>query len=155
MIAKLRRNWRLSMCMCVVGLGLALFCLGRYTAFGQEGGGPTVQFSSSSFTSGTCGSEYAVITVTLSQSSTSTVTVFYWTNDGTAVAGTNYVEVNGTLTFSPGTTSQTFQVPIIEDSASEGNLTVNLNLAGVSGGNATLGSPNTAILTIMDCNTCS
>ncbi|MFN8458358.1 MAG: Calx-beta domain-containing protein [Anaerolineae bacterium] len=39
----------------------------------------------------------------------------YATSDGTAIAGTDYTATSGTLIFSPGQTSRTFTVPIIND----------------------------------------
>src|SRR5207237_346608 len=48
-----------------------------------------------------------------------------------------------------GVLSQTFQVPIVNDVSVEGDETVNLTLSGPGGG-AALGSPTTAVLTIVD-----
>lgn len=61
----------------------------------------------------------AAITVTLSAVSSRTVTVNYATANGTATAGNDYTETTGTLTFNPGVTSQTINVPIINDSVVE------------------------------------
>src|SRR5207302_5853467 len=58
---------------------------------------------------------------------------------------------SGTLTFGPGVVSQVFSVPIINDNHPDPNLTVNLKLSAPTGG-ATLGTPNTAVLTIIDGN---
>ena len=52
----------------------------------------------------------AVFTVTLSAVSGQTVTVAYNTSNGTASAGADYTSASGTLTFAPGTTSQTITV---------------------------------------------
>ena len=41
------------------------------------------------------------------------------TSDGSAVAGLDYVAVNGTLTFAPSVTSQPISVPIIGDTLAE------------------------------------
>jgi hypothetical protein len=54
----------------------------------------------------------ATFTVTLSAPSASTVTVDYTTVDGTAVAPTNYIPVNGRLTFAPGETIQNVMVTV-------------------------------------------
>src|SRR5207247_5245570 len=56
---------------------------------------------------------------------------------------------SGTLTFFPGETSKSFLVPIIDDLLVEGNETVNLTLSSPAGG-ATLGTPSSAVLTIVD-----
>lgn len=76
------------------------------------------------------------------------MTVNYATSNGTATAGSDYTATSGTLTFNPGQTSRTFTVPIIDDSLNEVDETVNLTLSNPS--NATLGSPATATLTIID-----
>jgi hypothetical protein len=55
----------------------------------------------------------AVFTVSLSAASTQTVTVAYATADGTATAGPDYVAATGTLSFSPGTTTQAITVQVI------------------------------------------
>ena len=57
--------------------------------------------------------------VRLSVPSSRTVTVEYATADGTALAGTDYEETTGTLTFSAETTVQTIRVPIIDDDLDE------------------------------------
>jgi len=108
---------------------------------------PTVAFSAAAYSVGEGGGS-APITVNLSAASTQTVTVHYATSDGTATAGSDYTAANGTLTFSPGNTSKTFSVSILEDALVEGNETVNLSLTNPS--NATLGTPSTAVLTIVD-----
>ena len=54
-------------------------------------------------------------TVTLNRALPGQVTVGYDTLDGTAVAGEDYTPVSGTLTFSPGTTTQTVPVPVVRD----------------------------------------
>jgi hypothetical protein len=74
--------------------------------------------------------------------------VNYATSNGYATAGSDYTAASGTLTFNPGELSQTFNVDITDDSVYEGVETVNLALT--TPGNATLGSQNTAVLTITD-----
>jgi hypothetical protein len=54
----------------------------------------------------------AVFTVNLSAAASQMVTVNFATVDGTAVAGTDYQATSGTLTFLPGTTSQTISVTV-------------------------------------------
>lgn len=61
----------------------------------------------------TSGTTQAVFTVTLDAPSSNTVTVQYGTADGTALSGIDYQSASGTLTFAPGETTQTFEVPII------------------------------------------
>jgi hypothetical protein len=64
-------------------------------------------------------------------------------------AGVDYINTSGTLNFAAGVTSQNFFVPTCVDAVQEGNETVNLALSNPTGG-ATLGTPNTAVLTIND-----
>jgi uncharacterized repeat protein (TIGR01451 family) len=108
---------------------------------------PRVQFSSASYSVGE-NAGTAIITVTLSSSSGTTVTVNYATSDGTALAGSDYTAASGTLTFSPGVASRTFAVTLIDDMIYEGNETVWLTLSNPV--NATLAGTNPATLTIVD-----
>ena len=57
--------------------------------------------------------------VRLSVASSQTVTVEYATADGTAMAGTDYEETTGTLTFPALETEQTIRVPIVDDDLDE------------------------------------
>ena len=77
----------------------------------SDEGPPKVQFSAAA-SSGAEATTSAAITVTLSAASSQTVTVKYATANGTAVAGSDYTATSGTLTFNPGETSQTINVPI-------------------------------------------
>jgi hypothetical protein len=74
----------------------------------------------------------AAFTVTLSTASTLTVTVDYSTANGTATAGFDYTSVNGTLTFLPGETTKTVNVPIINDTLDEASETYFVNLSNAS-----------------------
>ena len=78
----------------------------------------------------------ATFTVTLSAPSGQTVSVNYGTGDGTATAGSDYTAASGTLVFTPGVTSQTITVPILNDGTYEGSETFNVNLSNAS--NATI-----------------
>ena len=60
----------------------------------------------------------AVFTVTMG-ADTSVRTIQYATEDGTAVAGSDYVTTSGTLTFQPGQTTKTISVPVKADIALE------------------------------------
>jgi len=108
---------------------------------------PSVAFSSATYSVAE-NATTKTITVNLSGASAQTITVNYATSNGNATAGSDYTAVSGTLTFNPGNTTKTFNVTILDDAIFEGPETVNLALS--SPGNATLGSPNTAVLTITD-----
>lgn len=107
----------------------------------------SVQFSDASFRVDE-GRGLAVITVTLSASTTSTVTVDYAARDGTASASSDYTAVSGRLTFAPGATSLSFTAPITDDAAFEEDETVILELSNPV--NASLGAPAQAVLTIVN-----
>ena len=82
-------------------------------------------------------------TVALSETSNEEVTVAYATADGTAIAGTDYTATSGTLTFAPGTTTRTFNVPIIGDTLYEAYETFTVVLSSPSG--AKLGDGETTL----------
>ncbi|MGB5582543.1 MAG: Calx-beta domain-containing protein, partial [Gammaproteobacteria bacterium] len=112
----------------------------------------SLQFSAPSYTVEEGGAT-ATITVTrvYSDSWTEywTVGADYTTIDGSATAGSDYLSVSGSLTFAAGVTSQTFTIPIIDDGDYEGDEILNLALSNPTGG-ATLGSQETAVLTIAE-----
>jgi hypothetical protein len=95
----------------------------------------------------TSGTSNAVFTVTLAPSSLNTVTVNYATSDGTAHAPTDYTAASGSLTFTPGTTTQTITVPIKGNAASTPDLYYAVSLATAV--NATL-QRNTAYGYLVD-----
>ena len=76
----------------------------------------------------------AVFTVTSTTPSTLPLTVNYATANGTAVAGTNYTAVSGTLTFAPGNTTATIDVPTLDSGAQTASLTLTVNLSNPLGG---------------------
>ena len=86
--------------------------------------------------------EALVFDVTLSQASTTAVTVDYATADGTgengAVEPGDYTDTSGTLTFDAGETAKQVSVPTAEDEADEGSETMKLVLSNPSG--ATIGA---------------
>jgi chitinase len=83
-------------------------------------------------TEGNSGSTPAYFTVSLSAASTHTVTVSYYTNGGTATAGSDYTSTSGTLTFNPGQTSITVPVYVLGDTIYEVNETFSLWLTQAS-----------------------
>ena len=108
---------------------------------------PSVQFDRANYSVNE-GGVTATITVTLDITSTLPVSVTYQTSDDTAAAGSDYTAVSDTLTFAPGEISQTFSVPIIDDSLDEPDESLNLTLSDPV--NATLGEQSSAVLTIID-----
>jgi hypothetical protein len=76
--------------------------------------------------------------VTLSMASAQTVTVQYATGNGTATAGTDYNGTSGTLTFTPGATTQVIHVVVLGDTTHEADETFKVTLSTPTGG-ASLG----------------
>lgn len=92
----------------------------------------------------------AVITVTRTGDLTGSVSVGYFTSDGTAtVFNGDYSPGSGRLSFAPGDSSKSITVPITNDQAVEGNETFNVTLNNPSNG-VTIGSPSTTVITITD-----
>ena len=91
----------------------------------------------------------AVITVLRQQWTNSTVSVDYFTANGTGSANTNYFPASGTLLFTNGETVKTFAVGLIDNHVVDGGHTVVLNLTNAVG-NATIVNPNPATLTIAE-----
>lgn len=77
------------------------------------------------------------------------VSVNYTVSGGTAVAGTHYQPVSGTLTFAHGEMRKHFDIPLINNKTAGGTKTLGLQLSGPTGG-AQLGSIATALATILD-----
>ncbi len=73
----------------------------------------------------------------------------YATTNGTASAGSDYVQTTGAVNFPPGSARQTFTVPIIDDAVQESSETFSIVLSAPST-NATLVSPTSTIVTILD-----
>ena len=84
-------------------------------------------------------------TVTLSNPSSSTVTVGYNTANGSATAGSDYVASSGTLSFAPGETVKTFTVDISNDTTYEGNENYTVNLSAPSNATVATGTVSTTI----------
>ena len=61
------------------------------------------------------------------------MTVDYATENGTATAGTDYTATSGTLTFAPGETAKTVEVPVADDTVSDDGETLTLALSNPSG----------------------
>lgn len=109
---------------------------------------PTVDFDRASYSVDEDGGP-ATITATLNAAASSVVTVSYVTSDDTAIAPGDYAATSGILTFSIGDTSQTLDVPIVDDAEDEGDEYLTLTLSDAH--NATPSKINNpATLTIVD-----
>lgn len=92
---------------------------------------PTVSFTSLSST-GLESAPTAGLLVTLNTASGKLVTVQYATANGSAVAPADYTATSGTLSFSPGDTSETISVPIFNDTLDENQETFTVTLSNAS-----------------------
>ena len=112
------------------------------------GGDPgTLRFSAANYSVGEDGGT-ATITVGRTGGTFGTVSVSYATSDGTATANSDYTPASGTLTFADGETTKSFSVVVTDEPSPEQDETVILTLSNPTG--ATLGSPSSATLTILD-----
>ena len=94
-----------------------------------------------------CNAGSATIEVDLTASSNQTITVAYATSDMSAHSAIDYTPATSTLTIPAGHTRGTFTVPIIGQDGTS-NLTFAVTLIGAM--NATLGSPTTDTVTIIE-----
>ncbi len=109
---------------------------------------PTVSVNDMAVTEGNSGATTADVPVVLSYPSEQTITVDYFTANGTATASSDYTAVPGqTLTFSPGSWVQTAPVSVVGDTLTEADETFLVNLG--SPVNATIGDGQ-GIVTIRD-----
>ena len=107
-----------------------------------------VEFSSATY-SASEDAGTATITLTRSGDTSGTSTVRVSTSNGTATAGSDYVALTSQLvTFSPGETSQSVDVMLVDDFVIEPDESVNLRLSGPTA--ALLGAQRTAVLTILN-----
>jgi len=125
----------------------ALACLLWLTGVARAQTG-TVAFSSSTY-SANVNESNAVITIFCSGTTNTPATVDYATSDGTGTAGVSYVSVTNTVDFSSGQTNFSFDVPLLDNGIPQSTNTVNLSLINPTGF-ITLGSPSTAVLTIIN-----
>jgi hypothetical protein len=131
MVARIRRNWRLSAVLCCLSLALLLY-LGAYKALGQippvaQTAGPTVGFSESSYTVGQ--GQTVEIVVALNTPAQRDVTIDYSAGDG---------ETSGTLTIPAGALSGKLTIPTKVNHKGSPLQALNVSLSSAS--NARLGS---------------
>jgi hypothetical protein len=79
----------------------------------------------------------ATFEVTLSNPSSWGITADYTTSDGTALANEDYAATTGTVSFAPGDTEATVDVPVTSDAIDEPTQTFDLTLSNAT--NATIG----------------
>jgi hypothetical protein len=122
-----------------------------YVVFGFTSSAlPTLSISPATLSQneGNSGTTAFTFTVSLNTASGQTVTVPYTINNGTATAGTDYIDNDGTLTFNPGDTTKTITVQVNGETAIEPNETFTVILGTPT--NATLGPITQSTATILN-----
>ncbi|MFO0674822.1 MAG: Calx-beta domain-containing protein [Polyangiaceae bacterium] len=119
----------------------------------NDDGAPSVTIDDVAVDEGQAGTTNLVFTATLSNTSGRAVKVDYATADGTAKAGgalasggQDYLATSGTLTFPPGTSTQTVSVAVNGDVLNEVNETLTVTLSNPV--NVTLGGKSQGVGTI-------
>ena len=107
-----------------------------------------IQFATTQRTIAETASEIRLLVVR--QSGTAgAVSIQYATQDGTAVAGVDYVTTTGELHFAAGQTSAEIVIPLVANSPTDGSRTYSITLSNPQGG-ATLLAKDTQTVTITD-----
>jgi pimeloyl-ACP methyl ester carboxylesterase len=120
--------------------------------FGIEGiqvDSGTLAFSAAEFKVIEDGTSVAAVTVTRSSVFEGEPSATITLSNGTATAPEDYSNTAVEVKFAPGETQKTVFIPIVDDSLVEGNETINLTLGAPKNG-ATIGTPNTAVLQVLD-----
>lgn len=95
------------------------------------------------------GSGVVYLTVARNNGTDGEVSVNYSTSSGSAVSGSDFTAVSGTLTFAPEESYRTIAIPIIDDLISEDEESFEVTLSDPTN-EATLGTITTATVTIED-----
>ncbi|MGO9246959.1 MAG: Calx-beta domain-containing protein [Verrucomicrobiia bacterium] len=109
---------------------------------------PVIQFSAASYSVHEHTGKATVTVIRACGDTSAQVAVDYATSDGTASNGVDYLSTNGTLIFGTNQSSQSFSFTIHKFSTFQSNKTVNVTLSHPVG--ATLGTPDTAVVTIVN-----
>ncbi len=89
----------------------------------------------------------ALLTITNTTPSTLPITVNYSTTNGSATAGSDFVASTGTVTFSPGVTTEMIRIPLLDDAITEPTETFNVILSNPVAATIARGQ---AIVSILD-----
>ncbi len=123
---------------------------GQVVAVEQNSG--IIAFSAATYSINENGTPVTAITVTRTGGSIGAVRATINLTNGTAIAPSDYNNTPITISFADGEITKTVSIPIVNDNLIEGNETVNLTLTNPTNG-ATIGTQNTATLTIVDNDT--
>ena len=108
---------------------------------------PDVSIADANVLEGNSGTADLTFDVTLSNASSSDVSVDYATSDGTATAGTDYVAASGTLTIPAGSTTGTITVHAKGDTSFEPDETFTVTLSALVGGGSITNDTATGTIT--------
>jgi flagellar hook assembly protein FlgD len=100
----------------------------------DDDSGPRARAGSVTVEEGDAGTTTASVPVTLSEPSSSPVTVTWRTRDNSAVAPSDYVAATGSVTFAPGQTEATIEVAVVGNGIAEPDELVVVALTGATGG---------------------
>lgn len=92
-----------------------------------------VTIDNPSLTESDSGTTNLSFTVTLSRPTVTAVTVQFATEPSTALSGADYLDASGTITFLPGQTTQTVNVPVVGDLQLEGTEVFFVRLSSPTG----------------------
>ncbi|NES74692.1 MAG: hypothetical protein F6K08_00745 [Okeania sp. SIO1H6] len=109
----------------------------------------TLSFSDTTYSINEDGTTQGAVIVTRSSGSDGAVSVTVTPSNGTATADNDYDSTPITVDFADGETEKTINISIVDDSEQENDETINLTLSSPTGG-ATLGTEETAVLTVVD-----
>ena len=89
---------------------------------------PTISVPPVTVLEGNAYTNTTTFSLTLSAASVESISVDFFTSDGTALAGADYFATNGTITFDPGVTNRTLTITITSDILPEPDKVFYLNL---------------------------
>jgi hypothetical protein len=90
---------------------------------------PSLSISDFSIQEGNAGTTNANLTLSLSKPSGKSISLQYTTANGSAVAGSDYIAANGSLTFAPGETQKVASIQVIGDTIFESSETFVVNIS--------------------------
>ena len=108
-----------------------------------------IAFSAANYSVNENGTPVTAITINRTGGSDGAVSVTLTPSNGTAVAPSDFNSNPIIVNFANGETTKIVAIPIVNDTVSEPNETINLTLSNATDG-ATIGAQNTAVLTIID-----
>jgi hypothetical protein len=103
-----------------------------FVAFAAPIGPPSVSIGDATVNEGASGVTTATFTLTLTAPRSQPTYVDYALQNGTAIAGSDFVADGGTLVFNPGETSKTISVDVLGDTQIEADETFFVNLLGAN-----------------------